>query len=335
MSDHRKTVDVARGLRLREKAVCFHAGSSGMPEKLVEDKILSTIIEGGNGGQRDHKRTENARLKTIRTEDAEIVRQIADNKKKEVPAEKVFDETLAARQVVQNQKTPPYDGLRYGAPAALLMGADGAFMLWAFFDVAGVDLTRGFGDVSLLLAVMLALVALLGVIVNSLAGFIATSPVSPRRRLVGWTLLLTIAITLGVMRTASTPETNFAFTILGCVFTVISGLATGTIQHILLPIIAAHRAHNHNVALAQKVEVEASIKLETLRSTIENLEARRRRLRTEIEDLASMPARRAARKAEIEKVQAARLKAARYYFGLGQRFAGRTPSDENKEMADA
>jgi hypothetical protein len=336
MSDHRKRVDVARSLRLREKAVCFHAGSSDMPKKLVEDKILSTVIEDGSGDQRCQRRAENARLKTIRTQDKETIRQIAENKKKEAPAERICNETVAVRQAAENENLPPYGGLRNGVLIALLAAAmDGAFMYWALCDTAGIDLTQGFGDLSALLAIMLALVSFLGVIVNSLAGFVASSPASMRRRLVGWISLFTIAITLGVMRAASTPETNYAFTIFGCVLTVVAGYFAGKIERKLLPLIAAHRVYHRRLALAQKAEAEAKDKLNTLLSATERLEAHRRGLRAEMENLAGMPARRAARNAEIEKIQSARLKAVRYYYALGQRFSGRTPNEEKEEVTNA
>ena len=335
MSENRKKVDVARDLRFREKWTCFHAGSSGMPRRLIEDKVASTIIEDGNSDRRGQRRAESARLKSIRTEDGAVLRQIAENKKKEGPAEQAHNKAVAARQSVENEDLPPYGSLRNGVPTALLAATDGAFVFWALCDAAGIDLSQGFGELSPFVAIMLALVSLLAVIVNSIAGFIATSPVSPRRRLGGWAFLLTIAITLAVMRAASTPETNYAFTILGCVLTVVAGYAAGAIQRKLIPILAAHRAHRRRVGLVEKAEGEAKTKLDTLLSATENLEVRRRGLQTEIENLANMPTSRAVRKTEIERIQASRLKAVRYYYALGQRFSGREHGEENVEVVDA
>jgi hypothetical protein len=335
MTRRRNNVDVAKELRFRAKAACFHAGATRVPRKIIEDKVVSTIVEGGKSDERAQRQAENARRKSIRIENGELGQEITENRKKVGPAEKAHAEAIATRQAAEHEDIPPYGGTRNGAPLALFAITDGAFNFWALCDVAGVDLTTGFGNLSPLVAVMLALVALLGVVGNTLAGFVATSPVSPRRRLIGWALLLAFAITLAVMRAESTPETNVAFTVFGCILSMVAGLAGGIIQRRILPIIAAHRAHARKVALAEKAEAEAKAKLDAVLFATDQLNGRRRSLRAEVENLACMPARRAARNAEIDKIQAARIKAVHYYYALGQRFSGRKTGDEKREVADA
>lgn len=332
MTRRRNDVDVAKELRIMAKVACFRAGVNNMPRKIIEEKVTSAIVEGGKVDDRAERQAENARRRTVRIEDGEVHQQILENKKMVGPAEKSHADTVAARQAAENEDVPPYGGIRNGAPLALFGSTDGAFIFWALCDVVGIDLTNGFTNLSPLVAVMLALVSLLGVVGNTLAGFVATSPVSPRRRLIGWALLLTFAITLAVMRAESTPETNVAFTVFGCILTMVAGLAGGIIQRRIVPIIAAHRAHARNVALSEKAEAEAKAKVDGILSVVDQLEGRRRNLRAEMERLASMPARRTARKAEIDKIQAARIKAVHYYYTLGQHFSGRKGGDEKKEV---
>jgi hypothetical protein len=332
MRRHGNKVDVACGLRMRKIAACVHAGATNMPRRLIEDRIVSEIIEGREGEPRGQLRAEKARLKAIRAEDGEILIRIADREKRIGPAENVHDEGVAARQAIENEDLPAYSNKGQTIGTLVFMAADGSFMFWAFCDVAGIDLTQGVGDLAVTTAVMIILVSLLGVLVNSVCGFLATSP-RPRLRLVGWLSLLTIAVTLGIMRAKSTAETNYAFTVFGCIVTMVAGYAAGAIQRRLLPIIGAHRAHRRRLEIAQKAESEAQAKLDEAHAAAEQLEERRRCLKAEAESLASMPARRATRKSEIEKIQDARLKSVRYYYDLGRRLFGRKPADEGEEAS--
>ncbi len=332
MRRHGNKVDVASELRMRKIAACIHAGATNMPRKIIEDRIVSEIIEGRDGEPCGRLRAEKARLKAIRTEDGEIVALVAERKKKIGPVERCLDEAVAARQAVENGELPSYSNKGQTIGTLVFVAADGSFMFWAFCDVAGIDLTQGVGDLAVTTAVMITLVSLLGVLVNSFCGFLATSP-RPRLRLVGWASLLTIAVTLGVMRAKSTAETNYAFTVFGCIVTMVAGYAAGAIQRRLLPIIGAHRAHRRRLEIAQKAESEAQAKLDEVHAAVEQLEERRRCLKAEAESLASMPARRATRKSEIEKIQDARLKSVRYYYALGRRLFGRKPADEGEEAS--
>lgn len=333
MARHGDKVNVAH-LSFRKRAAIIHAGATNVPRRLIEDQITSEIVELRESEPRGQLRAEKVRLKAIRAEDVEILVIIAERKKKAALCEKNYDEAVADRRTVENERLPAYLGKGHTAIMVAFVAADGSFMYWAFCDVAGIDLTRGFSDLSIPTAFMIGLVSLLGVAVNSFAGFLATSP-APRTRLVGWAALLTIAVTLGVMRSASAPETNIAFTIFGCIVTLVAGYVAGAIQRRLLPIIAARRAHCHHLAVTQKTEVEAKAKLSEEQANIEQLEARRRELKAEAENIASMPARRAARKTELGRLQDGRVKAARYYHALGQRLFGRKPVEEDKEVPHA
>lgn len=333
MSKRNDKVNVAC-LSLRKRAALIHAGATNVPRKLVEDQMTSEIIDLRESEPRGQVRAEKARLRAIRTEDGELVVAIAEHNKKIVVYERSYEAAVADRRTVENEILPAYLGKGHTVVMIAFIAADGSFMFWAFCDVAGVDLTRGFSDLSIPTAVLISLVSLLGVAVNSFAGFLATSP-APRTRLVGWVGLLTIAATLGVMRSASAPEASIAFTIFGCIVTLVAGYVAGAVQRRLLPIIAAHRAHRHRLAVAHKTEAEAKAKLGGEQAAIERLEGHRRALKTEAENIAGMPARRAARKAELTQLQEARLKAARYYHALGQRLFGRKPADEDKEVPNA
>lgn len=325
-------VGVACGLRPLKVAACIHAGATNMPRKTIEDRYISEIIEGHDGESRGQLRAEKMRLKAIGAEDGETLGLIGERKKKIGPTEKSHDEAIAARQTVENEDLPTYGRKGHAGGTLFIMTADGAFIFWALCDVAGIDLTQGASDLSVMTALMIALVSILGVLVNSFCGFLVTSP-SPRTKLVGFAALVTVAVTLGVMRTKSTVDTNFAFTIFGCIVTMVVGYVAGAVQRYLLPIIAAHRAHRRRLEIARRAEAEAKAKLDEANAALDQLEVRRRGLKAEAETLAAMPARRAARKSEIKKIQDARLKSIRYYHDLGRRLFGRKPADEGEGVS--
>jgi hypothetical protein len=319
---HRKH-DVPSNLRWREIASSFYAGMTGVDRKLVENKIVVPILTGQTDDEASLLRTESARIKSIRLDTRKIDRLLPGLAKNIKAAQAKFDERLAACRLVEKTEPPSFGTFWSKAPAAFLLVCDSGVAFWVLCDTAGCDLSRGIEDIPVSTGLLLGAFSLLIVFINAQAGFLATSPVSPRRRLLGVVGLVLISGTLAVLRAQSVAEGGIALGLLGAVVTIVAGVFGGILQRKMLPIIKAHREHRQKLGLATKIAAEAEEKVAVAKSELEKTEAQKKTLLAEAEALQHKPQERASQRADIDLIQAARLKAVRYYYALGQRFAGK------------
>lgn len=323
MSSRHHKYDVARNLRWREKASCFHAGTSGIDRKLIEDKIVVPILTGQTDDEAPLLRTESTRIKSIRLDTRKIDRLLPGFVKYIKAAQTKLDERLAARRGVEAAEPPSHGSIWSKVPAAFLLICDGGVVFLVLCDAWGIDLSRGVDDLPISTGLLLGSFALLVVFINAQAGFLATSLVSPRRRLLGAAGLLLIAGTLAVLRAVSIAEGGIALGLLGALVTIVAGVVGGILQRQLLPVIKAHREHRQKLGLANKAVAEAEEKLAVAKGEEHKAETQKKVLLGEAEGLQRRPQERASQRTDVDQIQASRLKAVRYYYALGQRFAGK------------
>jgi hypothetical protein len=243
-------------------------------------------------------------------------------------AQAKHDQRLAARLIAEGSDTSSYGSFWSKAPAAFLLVFDGGVVFLVLCDAWGIDLSRGLDDLPVSTGLLLGSFALLIVFVNVQAGFLATSPVSPRRRLLGAAGLVVIAGTLAYLRAVSIQEGGIALGLLGALVTIVAGIVGGVLQRKLLPIIKAHREHRRKLGRADKAVAETEEKLAAAKGELQKAELQKKALAAEAEALERKPQERASQRADIDQIQAARLKAVRYYYALGQRFAGKGKKDQ-------
>jgi hypothetical protein len=325
--------DVARALRWREKAACFHAGTSNIDRKVIEDKIVVPILTGQTGNEAPLLRSEAARIKAIRLDTRKVDRLLPGFAKNINAAQARVDERLAARRTTEAAEPSSHGSVWSKIPAAFLLLCDGGVVFLALCDAWGIDLSRGLDDLPISTGLLLASFALLIVFINAQAGFLATSPVSPRRRLLGAVGLLVIAGTLAVLRAVSVQEGGIALGLLGALVTIVAGIVGGVLQRKLLPTIKAHREYRQKLGLVNKAVAEAEEKLAAVKGEAQKAESQKKALAAEAQILERKPHERASQRSDIDQIQAARLKAVRYYYALGQRFAGK--GKKNQEGVDA
>jgi len=325
--------NVPSNLSWREIISCLHAGMSGVDRKIIEDKIVVPILTGQIDDEAPLLRTELARIRAIRLDTRKIDRLLPGLAKNIRAAQVKLDERLAARRKVEAAEPPSHGSVWSKIPAAFLLVCDGGVVFLVLCDAWGIDLSRGLDDLPISTGLLLGSFALLIVFINAQAGFLATSPVSPRRRLLGAAGLLVIAGTLAVLRAVSIPEGGIALGLLGALVTIVAGIVGGVLQRKLLPIIKAHREHRQKLGLATKNVTEVEEKVALAKGELQKAADHKKVLLTEAEGLQRKPQERAAEHADIDQIQASRLKAVRYYYALGQRFAGK--GQKNQEGGDA
>lgn len=248
-------------------------------------------------------------------------------------AQAKLDERLAACHLVEKTEPPSYGSFWSKAPAAFLLLCDSGVAFLVLCDAWGLDISRGVDDLPVSTGLLLGLFALLIVFINAQAGHLATSPVSPRRRLLGAAGLVFIAGTLAVLRARSIAEGGIAIGLLGAAVTIVAGVFGGILQRKLLPIIKAHREHRQKLGLAMKYVADAEKKITVATGELQKAETQKKILLAEVEGLQRRPQERASERADIDQIQASRLRAVRYYYALGQRFAGK--GQKNEEGGDA
>ena len=330
---HRHQYEVARNLRLRERLSCIHAGTSGLDRRLLEEKIVAPILTGTADDGGSLLRTETSRIKTIRQEVRKIDRQLPALARNVKAAQVKLDDSLATHREVEESQAPSYGSVWSRIPAVAIILFDTAVAFLALSDAAGLDLSHGFDDLPLSTAFLLGSFSILVSFTNVQAGFLATSPVSPRRRLLGATLLLLIAGALAVIRAASVAGASIAVAFLGALVTILAGVVGGVLQRKLLPVIMAHREHRQKLALANKAIAEAQEKIAFAKAEVQKAELQKRALIAETASLEGKPRERASQRTDLDQIQEARRKAVRYYYALGCRFAGK--GTKNQEGSDA
>jgi hypothetical protein len=330
-SRHHK-YDIVRTLRLHARLACFHAGTNSIGRKLVEDKHVVPILSGQTDDEATLLRAESARIKVIRLDARKLARQFPGFAKSIRVAQARLDERLAACRKVEAAEPPSHGSVWSKIPAAFLLFFDGGVVYLVLCDTSGIDLARGLDDLPVSTGILLACFALLVVFINAQAGFLATSPVSPRRRLLGAAGLLVIAGTLAYLRAVSIPEGGIALGLLGALVTIVAGIVGGVLQRKVLPILKAYRAHRQKLGLANREVAEAEEKLAAAKNDAHKAESQKKAFAAEVAALERKPQERASQRADIDQIQEARLKAVRYYYALGQRFAGK--GKKNREGDD-
>lgn len=332
MTSRRRKYETARALRWREKAACFHAGTNGIDRKIVDEKFVVPILTGQTNDETALLKIESTRIKAIRLEGRQLERQHPGLTKKIKAAQSKLDECLKAHRSAEAAEPPSHGSVLSKLPAAFLLVFDGGVVFLVLCDDWGIDLARGLDDLPVPTGLLLGSFALLIVFINAQAGLLATSPVSPRRRLLGAAGLLLIAGSLAYLRAVSVQDGGIALGILGALVTIVAGVVGGILERKLLPIIKAYREHRRKLGRADKAVAEAEEKLGAAKDELQKAELQKKALAAEADALERKPQERASQRADIDQIQAARLRAVRYYYALGRRFAGK--GQKNQEDGD-
>ena len=219
----------------------------------------------------------------------------------------------------------------FSCPLALalaLLAGDALFIFIALADHFGVDITASIGDASPVLLAGIGAATLVVVLVNAWCGSKATIKEPPVTRLWGRIGLVVLAVAVAGLRVGASPDDSIWFVVVGFMMTLAGGLAAGGAHHRLAAELHA-RAEARGAALAvAQCHDEAKAGVAKLEGELRNLEARRRSLTTELDDLAGEPEQRVAEDQELDRLKEARLAEGRYFYNLGANFAGREPVGE-------
>jgi len=312
-----------RELGWRQKFECVRAGLGKMDLKLLEDKMMVPILVPSEVDEAALKRTESERIGAVRGELRRLSRLAPSLAKALKKVESKVEALVAERTAVERAEPQSYGSIATKVPAFLLVACEGGFTFMTLSDAWGFDVSQGFGEIPVSVGIVIGAASLLVVFVTTQLGFVATSPVSPRRRLFGGIALLIVAVFLAKLRIDSVAEGGVAFGVLGAIITIFAGVFAGLLQRHLVPIVRAHREHRRRLALASKTVAEAENQAAVAKQAVENAELRRKELLSEAQELAKKPQERAARRTEVGVIQAARLKAVRWYHAVGCRWSGK------------
>jgi hypothetical protein len=332
MKDAANMVRVAI-LNWREKAWLWHAGLSGIAWPVCANRLTRRILAAGTskGSARPSRKgqSESARKGLITTELGEVnqrKREIEAEFKaaKQRPAQK--DETSPEKCAIPARASTTTWSLL--ALALALLAGDALFIFIALADHFGVDITASIGDASPVLLAGIGAATLVVVLVNAWCGSKATIKEPPVTRLWGRIGLVVLAVAVAGLRVGASPDDSIWFVVVGFMMTLAGGLAAGGAHHRLAAELHA-RAEARGAALAvAQCHDEAKAGVAKLEGELRNLEARRRSLTTELDDLAGEPEQRVAEDQELDRLKEARLAEGRYFYNLGANFAGREPVGE-------
>jgi hypothetical protein len=323
-------------LNWREKAWLWHAGLSGIAWPICANRLTRRILAAGTpkGSARPSRKgqSESARKGLLTTELGEV-----DQRKREVEAElKAAKQRPAQKGEASQEKcaiparasTTTWSLL---ALALALLAGDALFIFIALADHFGVDITGNIGDASPVLLAGIGAATLVVVLVNAWCGSKATIKEPPVTRLWGRIGLGLLAVAVAGLRVGASPDDSIWFVVVGFMMTLAGGLAAGGAHHRLAAELHA-RADARSAALAvTQRRDEASAGMAKLEGELRGLEAQRRSLTAELDDMAGEPEQRATEDQELDRLKEARLAEGRYFYNLGANFAGRKPATEEGE----
>jgi len=326
-------------LSLRDKVWLWHAGLTGIAWRVCADRLTRPILDGGlaRGAARTSRKgpAESARKGLIATELAEVSQRkreleadLKAAKQRPAPKEDAAAEPAAVPARVSSPTWPLL------ALAVALLAGDALFIFIALADHFGVDITGNIGDASPVLLAGIGAATLVVVLVNAWCGSKATVAEPPVTRLWGRIGLVLLAIAVAGLRVGASPDDSVWFVVVGFMMTLAGGLAAGGAHHRLAAELHG-RAEASGAALAvARRRDEAHAGVARLEGELRSLEARRRSLTAELDDLAGEPEQRATKDGELDRLKEARLAEGRYFYNLGANFGGRkAASEEERENA--
>ena len=338
MKDAANMVRVAF-LNWREKVWLWHAGLSGIAWPVCANRLTRRILAAGTSkaSARPSRKgpSESARKGLITTELGEV-----NQRKREAEAEL---KAAKPRSVQKDGPAPEQSAIPSRASATTwwllalalaLLAGDALFIFIALADHFGVDITGNIGDASPALLAGIGAATLVVVLVNAWCGSKATVKEPPVTRLWGRIGLVLLAVAVAGLRVGASPDDSIWFVVVGFMMTLAGGLAAGGAHHHLAVELHA-RAETRGAALAvAQRRGEASAGVAKLEGELRSLEARRRSLTAELDDLAGEPEQRVADDQELDRLKEARLAEGRYFYNLGANFGGRKPAaEEGKDNA--
>jgi hypothetical protein len=332
MKDAANMVRVAI-LNWRDKAWLWHAGYSDIAWPVCANRLTRRLLGAGTskGSARASRKgpSESARMGLISTELGEVNQrkrefEVELKAAKQRPAQK--DEVSPEKSAIPARASATTWSLL--ALALALLAGDALFIFIALADHFGVDITGNIGDASPVLLAGIGAATLVVVLVNAWCGSKATVQEPPTTKLWGRIGLVVLAVAVAGLRVGASPDDSIWFVVVGFMMTLAGGLAAGGAHHRLAAELQARaEARGTALAVAQRHE-EAKAGVAKLEGELRNLEARRRSLTAELDDLAGEPEQRATEDQDLDRLKEARLAEGRYYYKLGANFAGRKPSAE-------
>lgn len=319
------TARLTKTLPLRSRVAFFRDGFSGLEWDACAARCATRFLDGD--GQPRAKRIPDSagRKQAIGIELEKLTRRETEiqQDRDKAKARRVETEALPELRPIRQPITVGRRSLT--ALAVALLVADALFVFLALTDLFGVDLAGDDLGSSAFIIVGLAGCALLTVLINGYCGTVAANPDSPIRRWFGRLGVLLLACVVAYLRDAASPDGSPALALLGFCLTFFGGMAAGA-AHLRLKGFLQARAETreserHGASLLAEAEEREGRAEDELRA----VEARRRALLTELDEIAREPERRAAEDEDLRRLREAWLAEGRYHYLRGARLAGRTP----------
>jgi len=329
---------VSRPLRLRELVTAFHGGATDIPWEAVRDRVNSVVVEGAGLEREDRGATRrgDALASVVQTEMGETANEHSSLKAKlEQKAQRKAAAIQARDQIRATVSTAGQSLPSKMAFAGILGIGEFGNSAWSVADALGIDVTGQPGDVSASSYAIVISTAVVVTVVNGVAGSLATSAHSPRRRLGGWLLLLVIALALAGIRSAVAADVSAWLMLLSFAISLLAGLAAGVAHRALAATLDVRRSHRKCLHAAEEAAAAAATDLASVEGAVRAAAARRRALAVEADDITAPPRSENEASDDLAQIRQARAHQARYWFLLGQRFAGRGQTANGKEDARA
>lgn len=305
-------------LPVREKMWLMHAGYTATPWPVCAARLIRGVLDGI--GARGHHTPEERTL--LEKELADVSRR---KREKEARLEAARGDERENAEVTDTSPIMPAE-----APASwprllfaiVLLAAEASFILWALADYLGIDLERIGEDTSILTPVLLLAATVGIVLINMWLGGKAIAALVPLNRLLARFALLLMAVAVGYIRLAASPDDSMWFALLGTAVTLVGGLAAG-LAHQQLAEAAKVRSVRRTLESATAGRQDARQgHIGRLAAEFHGLELRERQIN---EDLVAISREADWREHEgeyLERVKAARLADGLYYYNLGAHYGG-------------
>jgi hypothetical protein len=323
-----------RVLDIREIFSSAHAGATGVPLEVVNGAIDSALVDGpaSPAVPTPRRRATDARTALLHTEITENANELPELKAQLGPAEEHKAEAAQVEKRVRAEAPSADHSLKpkivfAGILAIGELGNSG----WAIADALGIDVTGQILDVSPVSWAIVASTATVVTVVNAVAGSLATSPHSPQRRLYGWLLLFGLAVVQAGIRSAVSVQTSIWLMALSFGISLLAGWAAGKAHRAISSTLEIRRAYRNRLRLAEEATATAEAEIKKTEAAIVAATNRRRTLAAESDALAAAPERERAASDNIAQIRQARRQQAKYWYVLGQRFAGKDKAAKDKE----
>jgi hypothetical protein len=329
---------MSRLLGLREVFSSFHGGATNLPWEVVNDKVDSVVVDkpAPPAEAPSRRQVVEASKSVVEEERGETAENMADLKKQLDQKRQRKEAAFAAQEKVKADAPHAEQSLKSKAAFAGILGVgELGNSAWAIADVVGLDVTGQLSDVPALSVAIVVSMSMVITIVNGVAGSLATSDHSPRRRLGGWILLLIIAFALAGIRSVLAVEVSIWLILLAFVISLLAGIAAGVAHRAWAAIIEIRRAYRTRIRLAEEASATAEADVMKTEAAIAAAAARRRKLAAEVDAFNVVPQTEHTGAEDLSQIRQARRRQARYWYTLGQRFAGKDRSATGKGDADA